>query len=201
MTNIHHCHYHTSSLNNKPSYSLSTLTFTSICSYYPPSISFFFFLMIRRPPSSTLFPYTTLFRSRDEALVARQDLHLHGVATDPLVRGEVLVDEMLRLVARDLQPLGQAVVGQPVRDPVIDHLGHGPLLRADLVRCQPKDARGGREVDVGVRFEVRLQPGVAGDVGEDAELLLGVVRAEEELPLRSDEGTADAAAERGADRD
>src|SRR5256885_17127993 len=25
---------------------------------------FFFFLMIRRPPSSTLFPYTTLFRSR-----------------------------------------------------------------------------------------------------------------------------------------
>src|SRR2546430_6139832 len=27
-------------------------------------ISFFFFLMIRRPPRSTLFPYTTLFRSR-----------------------------------------------------------------------------------------------------------------------------------------
>src|SRR3712207_7909131 len=27
--------------------------------------SFFFFLMIRRPPRSTLFPYTTLFRSRE----------------------------------------------------------------------------------------------------------------------------------------
>src|SRR5947209_18954640 len=27
-------------------------------------LSFFFFLMIRRPPRSTLFPYTTLFRSR-----------------------------------------------------------------------------------------------------------------------------------------
>src|SRR3712207_8405065 len=27
----------------------------------------FFFLMIRRPPRSTLFPYTTLFRSRDHA--------------------------------------------------------------------------------------------------------------------------------------
>src|SRR3712207_8448510 len=26
----------------------------------------FFFLMIRRPPRSTLFPYTTLFRSKDE---------------------------------------------------------------------------------------------------------------------------------------
>src|ERR1039458_10741942 len=27
------------------------------------SVVFFFFLMIRRPPRSTLFPYTTLFRS------------------------------------------------------------------------------------------------------------------------------------------
>src|SRR5256885_4058457 len=27
-------------------------------------IVFFFFLMIRRPPRSTLFPYTTLFRSK-----------------------------------------------------------------------------------------------------------------------------------------
>src|SRR5438270_8051620 len=27
----------------------------------------FFFLMIRRPPRSTLFPYTTLFRSRFES--------------------------------------------------------------------------------------------------------------------------------------
>src|SRR5882757_10096853 len=29
---------------------------------------FFFFLMIRRPPRSTLFPYTTLFRSRRRAV-------------------------------------------------------------------------------------------------------------------------------------
>src|SRR3712207_8725868 len=28
------------------------------------TLVFFFFLMIRRPPRSTLFPYTTLFRSR-----------------------------------------------------------------------------------------------------------------------------------------
>src|SRR5215813_7032251 len=32
--------------------------------------SFFFFLMIRRPPRSTLFPYTTLFRSASERLDA-----------------------------------------------------------------------------------------------------------------------------------
>src|SRR5260221_11754888 len=30
---------------------------------YFPWTCFFFFLMIRRPPRSTLFPYTTLFRS------------------------------------------------------------------------------------------------------------------------------------------
>src|ERR1017187_3699121 len=33
---------------------------------------FFFFLMIRRPPRSTLFPYTTLFRSNYPDLVRRQ---------------------------------------------------------------------------------------------------------------------------------
>src|SRR3989454_9611712 len=31
---------------------------------------FFFFLMIRRPPRSTLFPYTTLFRSQVAELLA-----------------------------------------------------------------------------------------------------------------------------------
>src|SRR5258705_780167 len=35
---------------------------------------FFFFLMIRRPPRSTLFPYTTLFRSHDSD-VTPQILH------------------------------------------------------------------------------------------------------------------------------
>src|SRR5688572_32842829 len=36
--------------------------FTSIHIFY--AYLFFFFLMIRRPPRSTLFPYTTLFRSK-----------------------------------------------------------------------------------------------------------------------------------------
>src|SRR5256885_14032039 len=35
---------------------------------------FFFFLMIRRPPRSTLFPYTTLFRSQ-----AHDPGNVHGV--------------------------------------------------------------------------------------------------------------------------
>src|SRR6266568_5782631 len=36
---------------------------------------FFFFLMIRRPPRSTLFPYTTLFRSRRPAGPGRPGGH------------------------------------------------------------------------------------------------------------------------------
>src|SRR5204863_8292039 len=35
----------------------------SILSLYSCCVRFFFFLLIRRPPRSTLFPYTTLFRS------------------------------------------------------------------------------------------------------------------------------------------
>src|SRR6266487_7110311 len=35
----------------------------SSAAHFPRFLSFFFFLMIRRPPRSTLFPYTTLFRS------------------------------------------------------------------------------------------------------------------------------------------
>src|SRR5256886_11448261 len=39
---------------------------------------FFFFLMIRRPPRSTLFPYTTLFRSTDkEARVGQRVMDHH----------------------------------------------------------------------------------------------------------------------------
>src|SRR5256886_9218980 len=46
---------------------------------------FFFFLMIRRPPRSTLFPYTTLFRSL-EGIAAAVDLLLQ-----PRTAGRVLI--------------------------------------------------------------------------------------------------------------
>src|SRR5437764_15425791 len=49
---------------------------------YPKS-SIFFFLMIRRPPRSTLFPYTTLFRS-DDARYGFRCCHLKNIWTAPL---------------------------------------------------------------------------------------------------------------------
>src|SRR5438093_13676891 len=43
-----------------------------LSSHYPfPFFLFFFFLMIRRPPRSTLFPYTTLFRSDGDCSPSR----------------------------------------------------------------------------------------------------------------------------------
>src|SRR5438045_8695425 len=43
--------------------SACALDLSFIRSVFYPSCLFFFFLTLRRPPRSTLFPYTTLFRS------------------------------------------------------------------------------------------------------------------------------------------
>src|SRR5215210_8506218 len=51
---------------------------------------FFFFLMIRRPPRSTLFPYTTLFRSRSGASAWRWA----GPAPPPGARSEEHTSEL-----------------------------------------------------------------------------------------------------------
>src|SRR5258707_14320771 len=54
---------------------------------------FFFFLMIRRPPRSTLFPYTTLFRSMPIPRVAEKtkDANIYSVKF-PIKPGETLFD-------------------------------------------------------------------------------------------------------------
>src|SRR5258708_12129884 len=64
--------------------------------------------MIRRPPRSTLFPYTTLFRSHVHALAAAVDAfldfvgdvrdHLHGLAE--VVAAPLLLDDGLVNLAR-----------------------------------------------------------------------------------------------------
>src|SRR3712207_7266407 len=44
----------------------------------------FFFLMIRRPPRSTLFPYTTLFRSRPPHVATRAGHPIEGRRASPV---------------------------------------------------------------------------------------------------------------------
>src|SRR3712207_8581090 len=65
-------------------------------------ITIFFFLMIRRPPRSTLFPYTTLFRS-DRRLVRAERRH------------EAQARRRRRAVAH--RPLPEHLGLQPVAEP------------------------------------------------------------------------------------
>src|SRR2546425_12133245 len=73
--------------------------------------SFFFFLMIRPPPRSTLFPYTTLFRSLDPL----GDGRVSGKeARKDLACGQRLADEHVRHRGRDPH-------GDPLR-PLVDFI-------------------------------------------------------------------------------
>src|SRR5258708_21522287 len=54
-------------------------------------MSFFFFLMIRRPPRSTLFPYTTLFRSRDLSRLTLTLVDPHAPPGTPPSQDSVLL--------------------------------------------------------------------------------------------------------------
>src|SRR5262249_61136146 len=55
---------------------------------FPSDLFFFFFLMIRRPPRSTLFPYTTLFRSTPtRPIERRQDTKGMGALSSSSTRG------------------------------------------------------------------------------------------------------------------
>src|SRR5260221_8922136 len=58
---------------------------------------FFFFLMIRRPPRSTLFPYTTLFRSlRIGELLLRVDRGSAEVVAQPQRVSHLVGDHVLQ---------------------------------------------------------------------------------------------------------
>ncbi len=66
------------------------------------SARMFFFLMIRRPPRSTLFPYTTLFRS---TVNAGNGGFLHCIQMDTSVNAANQVDRCIHLNAK----IGRAV--------------------------------------------------------------------------------------------
>src|SRR3712207_8326358 len=77
--------------------------------------------MIRRPPRSTLFPYTTLFRSDDpdrmRETAARDGLHPleNGVDVDRLTLGGPLVAEDFHAVDKPDDPI-RLVADEPGQD-------------------------------------------------------------------------------------
>src|SRR3712207_7307199 len=102
----------------------------------------FFFLMIRRPPRSTLFPYTTLFRSVDRPVAG--DLHDHlpvDVAEGP--------DERVgdHPVAGEPGPLGRGGQAGDVERLQVERRGAGDDLLARQA-VDVGDRRPGEEREV-----------------------------------------------------
>ena len=90
---------------------------------------------------------------------------------------------------------------QAVDDPVVDHLGLAAHADVQLLRREVEDGAGGLGVDVLAAQEDVAQDLLVGDVGQDAELDLVVVDAQQDVPGLGDEAGADLAAGLGADRD
>src|SRR5690349_23608695 len=87
----------------------------------PEPLLFFFFLLIRRPPRSTLFPYTTLFRSE--------------------------LEELALLLAHETgRPRTEAALGEllPAISGLSDLVEDGPAALADRRLGRPALLRGGR---------------------------------------------------------
>ena len=90
-----------------------------ICSmiYFNFIIFFFFFLMIRRPPRSTLFPYTTLFRSQfAEQLSSLADFFImdafavaHRAHASTVGVGKFLPSAMGLLVQNEVESMSKAL--------------------------------------------------------------------------------------------
>ena len=100
-----------------------------------------------------------------------------------------------------LEPVGEPEVGEPVGDPVVDHLRLRALGRGDRVGIGADDPRRGRRVDVLARGEDLAQDVLARDVSEDPQLDLVVVAGEQQIALLGDEAGSHRAPDLGADRD
>src|SRR5256886_12995526 len=119
---------------------------------------FFFFLMIRRPPRSTLFPYTTLFRSHHDA---RDREHLLLAPRERLAR---LIQSLTQ---------GREVVEHLVEPPAAERrrtVGHGREAQLEVLTHGQarKNAPALRdEADPESRDRVGGEPGEGGAVELD----------------------------------
>src|SRR5690554_5110986 len=97
------------------------MSFYTLCDFFYIFSFFFFFLMIRRPPRSTLFPYTTLFRS-----IKKVEEDIEGFSFNTSVSTFMIaVNELtsLKCNAREvLEPL--AILISPYAPHIAEELWH-----------------------------------------------------------------------------
>src|SRR4051794_41795888 len=75
-------------------------------------ITIFFFLMLRRPPKSTLFPYTTLFRSTPFNQILKQNakremrLRLGKVTVADVLAAQPVTTNLLKFMRASIKMIG-----------------------------------------------------------------------------------------------
>src|SRR3712207_9027091 len=97
--------------------------------------------MIRRPPRSTLFPYTTLFRSLDDGAVIPRDRTAIPIPVEQLLLN---LDQLANSVDKDnmrivVDELGQAFAG--AGDDLGRLIDNGDLLLARAQQSLPETLR------------------------------------------------------------
>src|SRR5947199_6541151 len=89
--------------------------------------------MIRRPPRSTLFPYTTLFRSKQENNLAKISVTDKGIGIDPKLQNQIFKDRKSTRLNSSHLGISYAVFCLKKKKPVHRH----PLLQHGQDRQPP----------------------------------------------------------------
>src|ERR1041385_2934364 len=159
-----------------------------------------FFLMIRRPPRSTLFPYTTLFRSDDlvvsQARLRRGVVEAAVLALERRRPEEARVDETRRLVVKVRSDrAGDAAAREVAADPNVVVVTVDVELDRQQRRAQRLQRREERRA---FRVPVQVRQHRLVERGELAVARHRGVRADEDVgEVRRLEGAADGAAADG----
>src|SRR3712207_4293336 len=143
--------------------------------------------MIRRPPRSTLFPYTTLFRSEADAAIVTEPTELElaiahkgFVWTEVEVTGRAAHGSRPHLGVDAIVKMGAVLGGVERLDRSLEERRHPLLGRASV---HAGSITGGTELssyppDCTLRLERRTLPGETGeDVEREVEALLDRCRA------------------------
>src|SRR6267143_2191239 len=141
------------------------------------SLLFFFFLMIRRPPRSTLFPYTTLFRSAAQSRQLGEEV-VHELLVPAVMPAtapgyvEILLDRQVGEAASARRHIRHPRAATPPRGPVRDvpvgdrHVARCARQKADdgldrgrltgAIAAQERKHLSWRDFDVEVEHDVTL---------------------------------------------
>src|SRR5438309_12095120 len=95
----------------------------------------FFFLMIRRPPRSTLFPYTTLFRSYQQK---ESTARVASIMENTNLSKQQQVSEIMRQMLTQAQTAGQYFTNDQIKE-----MTRKVSAEVDLVHQQTQNQRYG----------------------------------------------------------